>query len=364
MRLAPRSSSPSLLQCGSVLVALLSIGLLAAGCAGEAVSEGQSRSRETGGGPLATIGGVEITEADIEESIGDELAQAENAYLSQRYGLIDSALDNLIRERVLEREAAEQGITSEELVEQELSSIEPPSDDDVERWYAGNRERLEGRSIDELRPQVRAYLFQTAQQEMVTALATRLTEKFGATKLLEPFRVEVATEGSPSIGPADAKVTVVEFSDFECPFCRRFMPTLERLKTDYADSVRVVFRQFPLDNIHASARGAAEASLCAHDQGKFWELHDAMFTEQDRLAPADLRGQAEELGLDLVAYDACMESGRHKEAVQSDLTAGLRLGVNGTPALFVNGRPVPGGAIPFEDLAVVIEDEFQRIGSR
>jgi protein-disulfide isomerase len=174
--------------------------------------------------------------------------------------------------------------------------------------------------------------------------------------------VEVAAEGEPAKGPADAPVTIVEFSDFECPYCSRVVPTLDRVKEEYGDRVRLVFKQYPLPN-HANAQKAAEASLCAHDQGEFWAMHDAMFADQRNLGPDGLAAMAEEIGLEMEAFRQCLSSGKYEAAVKEDLDDGLAVGVSGTPAMFVNGRMI-SGAVPYEEIAQVVDEELEESGGR
>ena len=150
-----------------------------------------------------------------------------------------------------------------------------------------------------------------------------------------------------------------EFSDFECPYCAVLLPALDEVKRRYGDKVRLVFRHYPLTVIHPDAWKAAEAALCAGDQGHFWELHDLMFAEQGTLAVADLKTKAARLDLDAEAFNECLDSGRHYDAVAADLRAGDAVGVAGTPALFINGRFI-GGVAPFGMLAEVIDDELRR----
>lgn len=169
--------------------------------------------------------------------------------------------------------------------------------------------------------------------------------------------VEIA--GAPMRGPEDAPVTIVEFSDFQCPYCSRVTPTLERVMNDYDGKVRLAFRQFPLTNIHPMAQKAAEASLCAHEQEKFWAMHDAMFADQGNLGVDALKSKAGELGLDAEQFAACLDSGKYAEEVSSDMKAGQAAGVSGTPAMFINGRFI-SGAVPYEQVAEVIDDELQR----
>ena len=195
-----------------------------------------------------------------------------------------------------------------------------------------------------------------AQDEFVR----RLAEQRNVEYLLKPYRVNFDGEGFPSVGPSDAPITLVEFSDFECPFCSQFVATLEEVKKKYGDQVRLVFRQFPL-SIHANAPKAAEASLCAEDQDKFWPMHDLLFEEQSRLDVAALKEKAGRLALNRTEFDHCLDSGKHAEQVKKDMRAGGMVGVTGTPALFVNGIPAPSGALPYEAVSAFIEDELRRL---
>jgi protein-disulfide isomerase len=190
-----------------------------------------------------------------------------------------------------------------------------------------------------------------------------LKEKYGVQILLQEPRVEVAADGFPSKGPANAPVTIVEFSDFECPFCSRVVPTLDQVHEKYGEKVRLVFRQFPLHSIHPNAQKAAEASLCAHDQGKFWEMHDLMFEEQKQLTVAQLKEKARRLELDGGRFDQCLDSDRHADAVRQDLRDGMVVGVTGTPAMFVNGRFI-SGAVPFEQLAQIVDEELAKVAQQ
>ncbi|HYY53594.1 MAG TPA: thioredoxin domain-containing protein, partial [Myxococcales bacterium] len=162
----------------------------------------------------------------------------------------------------------------------------------------------------------------------------------------------------PARGPANAPVTIVEFSDFQCPYCGREYPVIERLMKEYDGKVRLVFRQYPLD-FHQQAGKAAEASLCAADQGKFWELHDKMFTHQDKLAVTDLKGYAKSLGMDAAKFEKCLDSGEKKTLVDEDLKAGNAAGVSGTPAFFINGIFI-NGAQPYEQMKQAVDRELRK----
>lgn len=164
--------------------------------------------------------------------------------------------------------------------------------------------------------------------------------------------------------PRGAAVTLVEFSDFECPFCRRFASVLKQIETDFRSKVQIVFRQNPIPSIHPFAFKAAEASLCAHEQGKFWQLHDLMFSENDRLAVGELKEKAGRVGLDQKKFDACLDSGRYREQVEKDMAEGARIGVTGTPALYINGVMLEGGAVPYKTVADAIQKEMDHASSK
>ena len=170
-------------------------------------------------------------------------------------------------------------------------------------------------------------------------------------------RVAVPSDG-PSRGPATAKVTIVEFSDFQCPFCARVNPTLDQIRASYPDDVRIVFRHDPLP-FHNNAALAAEAAVAAEWQGKFWEMHDKLFANQRDLDRAGLEARAAELGLDLPAFRQALDAHAAKARVDADLALGQKLGVHGTPTFFVDGRTVMG-AQPFAEFKRVIDDELAR----
>ena len=172
-------------------------------------------------------------------------------------------------------------------------------------------------------------------------------------------RVEVEAKG-PSRGPANAPVTIVEFSDFQCPYCGREVPVIDRILKEYDGKVRLVFRHYPLD-FHTFAGKAAEAGACAQDQGKFWELHDKMFSNQGKLAVDDLKGYAKSVGMDASKFDKCLDSGEKKALVEEDMKAGSAAGVNGTPAFFINGVFI-NGAQPYEQIKQTVDRELKRKG--
>jgi len=221
------------------------------------------------------------------------------------------------------------------------------------------------RGWEELEAQVRELSGQVkALSEQVAKLPSPGQQGGGETKPKEPERIEVSVDDDPVLGQADARVVIVEFSDFQCPYCDRFFQqTFPQLKREYIDTgkVKLVFRDFPL-SFHQNAALAAEAAQCAYEQDAFWEMHDRIFAGQGEWSGSSeakgiFIGYAEELGLDQARFRECLDSGRYKEEVQGDFKDGAKYGVRGTPTFFINGRKLVG-AQPFSAFQQVIEDEL------
>jgi protein-disulfide isomerase len=174
--------------------------------------------------------------------------------------------------------------------------------------------------------------------------------------------IEATVDDDPAQGPEDAPVTIIEFSDFQCPYCARFQEeTLPQILSNYGDQVRFVYRDFPLTSLHANALNAAEASECADDQGKYWEYHDLLFQNQAALDVESLKSYAASLGLDTAAFDDCLASGKYAQEVAKDLQDGTNAGVQGTPSFFINGTPIQG-AQPFAAFQAAIEAALSKAG--
>jgi len=165
----------------------------------------------------------------------------------------------------------------------------------------------------------------------------------------------VSVDHDPSWGPTDAPVTIIEFSDYQCPFCKRFWDeTFPQMKQAYQGLVRFVYRDFPLAAIHPYAQKAAEASECADDQGRFWDYHALLWANQQDLDVAALKAYAAQLGLDTASFDDCLDSGKNAQEVEKDYSDGVSYGVAGTPTFFINGQRQVGG-IPLADLSRIVD---------
>lgn len=176
----------------------------------------------------------------------------------------------------------------------------------------------------------------------------------GTTSLPRLPRDQVETTDDPSLGPADALVTIVEFGDFECPFCREAFPTLKDLLREYSGRIRFIYRDFPNTSLHPNAMNAALAAACADAQGKFWAYHDLIYLNQEQLSVRDLERYAEQAGAEPLEFARCLSERRSEKEIEGDVTAGLAAGVGGTPTWFVNGYRIQG-VLPFDVFKKIVE---------
>jgi protein-disulfide isomerase len=323
-------------------------------------SAAQSTKQQLPTDVVATVDETEITLAEVDERA---LAQPVSNFSALR--LVDAlyearigAIDDMVNARLLERQAKAEGVTVGDLLQKEIiGRVEPPTELDVAAWYKANPTRVQGAPIDEVREPIKNLL----QSERVNAarrsyLGT-LREKTPVTVTLEVPRVKVDVAGRPGRGPENAPVQIVEFSDFECPFCLNVFPTVNKVLATYGDKIRFVYRHYPLPN-HPNARPAAEASACAAEQDKFWPYHDRLFSSAGKLSESDLEEHGAAIGLDMDSFGTCVESRKSQKDVDADIEAANALGVNGTPAFFINGRAI-NGAQPFEAFKRIIDDELK-----
>jgi protein-disulfide isomerase len=320
----------------------------------------QSQSLQSQAGPrgpsavAAKIGKEEITEQELEKAVGPRLMTLR----TEEYEVRRAALEDLIGERLLKAEAAKRGVPVEELVRTEIDAkVTPPTDAEVNAILEANRSRLGSMSEDEARKSIAAQLTRRGRDTRRTALVNELTAKSEVRILIDPPRLHEAFDpAAPARGPKDAAVTIVEFSDFQCPYCSRSYATMKQLMQRYPTQVKWVFRDFPLP-IHKDAQPAAVAARCASEQNKFWEMHDLLFQNQRDLSEPALVRYGTEVGLNAAAYATCRAAGKAGEGIQKDLEAGQEFGVTGTPAFFINGRFL-NGARPIESFTQVIDEEL------
>jgi protein-disulfide isomerase len=293
----------------------------------------------------------DVTEKDLDAAIA-----ARPKLSRQLYEVRRDALEDLILRRLVEAAAAKQKLTVDAYLRQEIDGhAVAPTDAEVHAFFDHDVLPTGAYRYDDVRDQIAEHLLAERRKQATLALVERLRAQAQVEVLLVAPRIPVPQTG-PSRGPANAAVTIVEFSDFQCPYCRQQAVTLNRVLQEYPREVRLVFLDFPL-SAHPDARNAAQAAACAGEQGRFWAMHDLLFKHQEALGPEDLHRYAGEAGVDGAKFDACVSSGRKVPAIEGSLRAGEQVGVDGTPALFVNGRPL-AGAVSYVELKQVIDQEI------
>jgi protein-disulfide isomerase len=305
----------------------------------------------------AEINGQEITVEELDEFVKDELfSRATSDQQSAKlYEVRSQAIDRMLNNRALEDAAGAEGLTPDEYLTQRMEVRGEISDEEIATFYEEHTDQMSGSSLEDTKDRIAQFLM----TQRATELVAELRAQAGAVVHLEPTRIEVDATG-PSMGPDDAAVTIIEFSDFQCPYCQRVVPTLHQIMEKYPEQVRVVFRHLPLHRIHARAQAAAEASACADDQGKFWDYHDLVFENNRQLADEDLERYATEAGLEMDDYRQCVADRKFQQEVEADANTAQSLGLSGTPAFFVNGIPLTG-ALPLDQFVSVIDGELARL---
>lgn len=307
---------------------------------------------------LATLNGQPIREEDLVPLVGAQILRLR----TQEYQLKRRAVEELIRRKLLAGAAAKLGISPDELLKREVDAqVAEPAEAEIEAFYLTRKDQL-GRPLAEVRPEVAAALKGAKTAKVREEFFEGLRKGAKITWSLEPPRVEVAHDPDRVLGDPAAPITIVEFSDFECPYCRKVQPVLKQLLSKYEGRVKLSFRDYPLSNLHPQASKAAEAARCAGEQGKFWEYHDLLFAAA-RLDPAGLTEHARTLELNDKQFDSCLETDRFKAKVEEGRQAGSRVGINGTPAFFINGVFL-NGAQPASAFESLIDGELERLRTR
>jgi protein-disulfide isomerase len=310
---------------------------------------------------VATVGDHKISEKELDDKVKPQLDQMRAA--------LEKRVDQLIADKTFDlRRQTLQSMTDDYLIEQAAQRDKLSVDDYLKKELAGKSAATEAdakKFYDQNKGQgsvpfdkIKSKLIQVLSRQ---ALVERLRKNAQVKILLEPKRLAVNSSGHPAIGAKDAPVTIVEFTDLQCPYCKKTEDTLKQLRAKYGDKIRIVHMDFPL-SFHSHALDAANGARCANEQGKFWQFRDALFADQSKLAPTDLKAAAKKLGLNTTQFDACFDKAKYDSQIKSDLAAGEKLGVDGTPAFFVDGRPLTG-AQPTEKFEEIIDDELANGGA-
>ncbi|MBF0493369.1 MAG: thioredoxin domain-containing protein [Deltaproteobacteria bacterium] len=312
-------------------------------------------AQSTKGDIVAELDGQPITEKDLLEKIKPRLSSIEN----QLFDIKRDGIDEIIEGKLLEKEAQKRHITTQELLKSEIDDkIGDVSQKEIEDFYETIKSRVNGKTLEELKPQITAQLRGKRGNTYHINLIDRLMAQASVDVYIKRPKVDVAIGNSPSMGgSASAPVTVIEFTDFQCPYCSRARPTITEVLNNYKGDVHYVMRNFPLQ-FHAQAKKAAAAGLCANDQKKYWEYTKVLWDNQSALDVPNLKKYASDLHLDSKKFDDCLDSDKFMSVVNSDQQEGLKAGVTGTPSFFINGQMLTG-AQPVEAFKKLIDEELR-----
>lgn len=335
-------------SCGVVLwVALSALG----------VSAQKVDNSATNQKPIAEIAGKPVYEQDIASGIKGRLIQLQR----KEYEIKKQALDSYIESELLSQKAMAEGLTTDALLTREVDSkIPEPSDEAVRAYYIA-QPNLRGRPFAQIKQQLRLSLRQALIAQARKDYIDGLRDQANVRVFLGPPRLRVAYEAARLRGNPHAPVTIVEFSDFECPYCRAAEATVREILAKYPGKVNLAYRDFPLRQIHPYAEKAAEAARCAQGQGKFWAYHDLLMKNPPQLDQKSLEADARALNLNPKQFDSCLSSNQYAAAVQKDIDAGRGLGVTGTPGFFINGEFL-SGAQPISAFDKIIRADLGSAG--
>jgi protein-disulfide isomerase len=299
---------------------------------------------------VANINGRVVTRSEL-------FAKEAGTLLQQRYDnyhVEREALDTLIDDELIASEARHRGLTVPQLIEQEIDSkVKDPTEEQLQVFYDGVQT---DKTFESLRGQLLARVRQTRAKKFREAFLSPLRSQAKIQVMLSPPFTEATQDDAPARGPKNAPVALVEFADFECPFCRQMQPEIEKLLKEYDGKLTLFYKEFPLA-IHPHAEKAAEAARCAGEQGAFWPYHDILFRDRSSLEVPQLKESARTLGLDATRFDACLDSGQQVPAIQKDLAQGQQLGLAGTPGFFINGHFL-SGVISYGTLREIVEQQL------
>ena len=298
---------------------------------------------------VARVSNTDLTVADLQQKEGGKLLQAQyQYYMNER-----KALDDLIDNRLLAEEASRRNIPLDQLLNTEVyRGVKDPTEDQLEVYYEGLDTQ---QSYESVREDVLEHIRELRRTKARAAFVANLRKEAKIDILLLPPSADVNLSATYENGARSAPVVLVEFADYECPYCQKVNPQIQQLKKEYGDSLTVAFKDFPLPMHHGSEK-AAEAARCAGEQGKFWEYHDVLFYSQLTTLDA-LKQHAQTLKLDQDAFNTCLDSGKEAAAVKNDLEEAKSLGLTGTPSFFVNGHFF-SGVVDYQALKDIVSQQL------
>ncbi len=296
----------------------------------------QSSTDTDSGQVIAEVSGQKLTLGDLQQHQGGKLLQARyQYYMNQR-----KALDQLIDDKLIDMEASRRHLSTDQLLKTIVyKDIKDPTEDQLQVYYEGMESN---ESYEAVHDRVLEHIRELRRDKARAAFVKQLRSDASVQVLLAPPFADVDLKEAYFHGSKNSPVTLVEFADYECPYCQKITPEMQKLEKEYGDRLAVVYKDFPLP-MHRSSQKAAEAARCAGEQGKFWEYHDVLFYSK-QLQVDDLKAHARVLKLDGDRFDKCLDEGTEAEAVKKSLGEAQKLGLTGTPSFFVNGHFFSGAA--------------------
>lgn len=335
----------------SVLLALFA-------CLGIACKGGNTSSITGIGDPgkvIATVNDVKITAGELNEAAKNRLQKVEQ----EVYGIKKDVLDSIIEKKLIEQAAAKQGKTAENYIKENVDDkAMPPADDEIKNFYEARKDQMGGKPLKDVQDSIKTFLMQGRKQGLQQQLMGGLRAAANLKIDLEVPRVDVEAGDNPSLGSKGATVTLIEFTDYQCPFCGRVRATVNQLLDDYKGKIKYVLRDYPLP-FHQFAKKAHEAAHCAGDQDKYWEYNKTLWAHQQELQIDKLKEYAKGLKLDAKDFDKCLDGGKYTKKVEENAEAGGGYGVQGTPSFFINGIFL-SGARPVTDFKNIIDQELKK----
>jgi len=303
---------------------------------------------------MATIGQHHITQATVDEAVLEHVSK------SQLYDLRQKAINQIIDSYLLNEEARRAHLTVDQYIDRETSV--DVTEEMARAYYNVHRLQYaldwQGKSFDQLKLQIMGMMSEELTNERRAVLIAKLRGQSQITVKLQTLRLDEAANNHPSTGAENATVKLIEFSDYQCPYCRIAEATVKQLRQRYHDKVKFVFVDFPL-GFHDRAMDAARAAACAGDQGKYWDYHDAIFTGPMKLSPQDLKHTAAELKLDQTKFNACFDQRIHDAQLQKDIALGQSMGLTGTPTFFLDDQELQGSQ-PLPKFVQALDTELAR----
>lgn len=317
----------------------------------------QVPSAANNSGVLARLNGQPITDAEVTERIKDRLQKID----SQIYEIKKSGLDDMVEEKLLESTATKRKVSVDDLIRAEVDGkIGEPSQSETEAFYNMYKARLNNQPLASVKEELIKQIKLQKRGSIYNGFISDLKKQAKLEIYMKRPRINVATDGDPAKGNPKAPITLIEFSDFQCPFCKRGRLVIQQILDTYKDKIYYVFRDFPL-SFHKQAKKAAMAAECAGDQNKYWPYSAVLWEKQGDFEPEKLKQYAKDLGLNTKKFNDCLDTDKFSNEIDKDQQDGMQVGVSGTPAYFINGIML-SGAQPLEKFQEVIDEELQENG--